>query len=90
MGTDLYVSWWYSGYLDDVRLAKQTPSIFQLMLFLHSIDGPLAVPVLGKRSHWVSVWVSRALMVFVGVVIGNFLLGYRSSYPEYYDERKDR
>ncbi|KPI38999.1 uncharacterized protein AB675_4575 [Cyphellophora attinorum] len=80
----------FFGYLDDVRLSGQTPSLFQLMLFLYTVDGPLAIPVLGKKSHPISVWVSRFVMVFTGVVIGEWLLGYRKSYEEYYDSKKSK
>ena len=78
----------FFGYLDDVRKAGQQPSIFQVLLFLHSVDGPLAVPVFGPKSNWASRQVSWLLMMVVGVVIGEWVLGYKATYPEYYTEGK--
>lgn len=72
----------FFGYLEDCRVAKTTPSLFQLELFLHTADGPLAIPIPGP--DWLKWWVSRIFMLITGVVIGEWLLGYRRSYPEYY------
>ena len=69
-------------YLEDCRKDGSQPSIFQLELFLHTIDGPLAIPVPGPdRVKW---WVSRATMLLLGVVIGEWILGYKRTYPEYF------
>lgn len=77
----------FFGYLDDCKLAKVEPSVFQLFVFLHSADTPLAVPMpnLGAWMEGVGVRVSWVLMVVVAWV-GRVVLGYRSSYREYYDE----
>lgn len=72
----------FFGYLDDCRQHGTQPSIFQLELLLHTIDGPLAIPCLGPDS--VKWWVSRMVMLFLGVVIGEWVLGYKRTYPEYY------
>ena len=80
----------FFGYLDDVRKAGQQPSIFQLFRFLYSMDAPLAVPVLGVKSHWVSRQVSWLIMIVAGVVIGEWLLGYQVTYPEYYAGDADK
>jgi hypothetical protein len=82
----------FFGYLDDVRKAGQQPSIFQIFRFLHSINAPLAVPVLGAKSHWVSRQVSWFILFVAGVVVGKWLLGYQDTYPEYYagDEDKNK
>jgi len=72
----------FFGYLDDCRKHGSQPSIFQLELFLHTVDGPLAIPVPGPDS--VKWWVSRLMMLFLGVIIGEWVLGYQRTYPEYY------
>ncbi|KAK7959266.1 uncharacterized protein PG986_004120 [Apiospora aurea] len=73
----------FFGYLEDCRVQKTEPSLFQLELFLWSVDGPLAIPVPGI-PNWVNWWISRGFMVVLGKWIGESLLGYRASYPEYY------
>ncbi|KAH8170685.1 hypothetical protein LIA77_09466 [Sarocladium implicatum] len=74
----------FFGYLDDCRRAGQTPSFFQLMVFLHDADTPLAVPVpweaLGKVLSRLLLWGAAGW--------GRFVLGYGTSYAEYYEERK--
>jgi hypothetical protein len=72
----------FFGYLEDCRTDRSQPSIFQLELFLHTIDGPLAIPCPGPDS--VKWWVSRIMMLLLGVVVGEWLLGYKRTYPEYY------
>ena len=75
-------------YLDDCRKAKQSPSPFQLFRFLYSVDGPLAIPVPG--SAWLGRQVSWAVMVVMGKVVGEWLLGYQGSYEEYYAGAKGK
>lgn len=72
----------FFGYLEDCRLSKVSPSLFQLQLFLHTVDGPLAIPIPGP--DWFKWWISRLFCLLTGVVIGEWLLGYQRSYPEYY------
>lgn len=72
----------FFGYLEDCRKHGSQPSIFQIELFLHTIDGPLAIPCPGPDS--VKWWVSRTTMLLLGVVIGEWMLGYKRTYPEYY------
>lgn len=72
----------FFGYLEDCRKQGSQPSIFQLELFLHTIDGPLAIPCPGPDG--IKWWVSRIMMLFLGVVIGEWVLGYKRTYPEYY------
>jgi mannose-6-phosphate isomerase-like protein (cupin superfamily) len=82
----------FFGYLEDCTRSGVSPSIFQLELFLHTVDGPIAIPVPGPDSlKW---WASRIFCLILGVVIGEWLLGYKRSYPEYYvgdaDNAKDK
>jgi hypothetical protein len=72
----------FFGYLEDCRKHGSQPSIFQLELFLHTVDGPLAIPVPGPDA--VKWWVSRVMMLVLGVVIGEWVLGYKRTYPDYY------
>lgn len=76
----------FFGYLNDCKRARQAPSPFQLFVFLASADTPLAVPLpwegLGKV-------VSRVLLATVAFW-GKWVLGYRDSYVEYYEEGKSR
>lgn len=76
----------FFGYLDDCKRARTTPSVFQLFVFLESADTPLAVPLpwegLGKV-------VSRVLLTTVAFW-GKWVLGYRDSYVEYYEEGKSK
>jgi mannose-6-phosphate isomerase-like protein (cupin superfamily) len=76
----------FFGYLDDCRKAKQNPSIFQMFAFLYSMNAPLAIPVPGPA--WMGRQVSWLVMLVMGLVIGQWLLGYRPSYEEYYHDRK--
>ncbi len=80
----------FFGYLDDLRKAGQQPDIFQVFRFLYSVNGPLAVPVFGAKSTWVSRQVSKLIMIVAGVMIGEWLLGYKGSYPEYYADGKHK
>lgn len=72
----------FFGYLDDCRVNGTEPSIFQLELFLCTADVPLAIPCPGPDA--VKWWVSRIVMWILGVIIGEWMLGYKRSYPEYY------
>jgi len=70
------------SYLDDCEKQKVAPSVVQLLLFLHSAEVSLALPGPALVSRWAG-W-------SLGVVVGRFggwLLGYKSSYEEYYDEK---
>ncbi|PPJ57072.1 hypothetical protein CBER1_00550 [Cercospora berteroae] len=78
----------FFGYLNDCKRAKQAPSIFQLFVFLWSIDVPLAIPMpFGLET--LGVYVSWAVMLLVAWV-GHYGLGYKTTYPEYFEEKKGR
>jgi len=72
----------FFGYLDDCRKAGQEPSPFQLSVFLHSIQAPFAVPVPGPV--WLGRLISWVMTLVMGVVVGQWMLGYKESYEEYY------
>jgi hypothetical protein len=76
----------FFGYLDDCKKAKTAPSLFQLLVFLHRADTPLALPM---PTEWLGRVVSRAFLV-VAATWGKYALGYKDSYPEYYEEGKSR
>lgn len=74
----------FFGYLDDCKKAGVQPSIFQLFVFLNEADTPLGVRL---PSRWLSLLASRILLSSVAWY-GKYILGYKASYPEYYDDRK--
>ena len=78
----------FFGYLDDCRKARQSPSPCQMSVFLYSLRAPLAVPVPGPV--WLGRQVSWVVTVIMGLVIGQWLLGYRPSYDEYYHDKKKK
>lgn len=69
------------GYLTDCEDAKMKPSPFQLMLFLYSHDIVLSLPL--------PLFLIKILHHVGGYWIGQGLLGYQPSYPEYYQQKKD-
>lgn len=76
----------FFGYLDDCRKAKAAPSFFQLLVFLHSADTPLAVPL-----PWESIGkIASRILLTATAFWGTWILGYRDTYPEYYEEGKSR
>lgn len=76
----------FFGYLDDCKKAKMEPSLFQLLVFLHSADTPLALPL---PNEWLGTIVSRIFLILVAY-FGRYVLGYQDSYPEYYEEGKSK
>ncbi|PSK59343.1 hypothetical protein B9Z65_3667 [Elsinoe australis] len=69
------------SYLEDCTRQNVAPSLPQLLLMLHDAEVSLAFPGPAPLARWAS-WVFG----FVGgKVLGQWWLGYRSSYPEYYD-----
>ena len=79
----------FLGYLNDCKRSKTAPSIFQLMVFLHSADTPLALPMpVASLETNVGVWASRAFMT-VMATIGR-AMGYHDNYAEYYEPSKQR
>lgn len=75
----------FFGYLEDVKKAGQEPSIFQIMLFLYSVHAPPVLPGIGQKSTFVGRQLSWFFMAVMGVVVGQWLLGYQITYPEYYN-----
>lgn len=76
----------FFGYLDDCKKAKKSPSFFQLLVFLHSADTPLALPL---PTEWLGRIVSRVFLITVAYW-GKFVLGYKDNYAEYYEVGKSK
>lgn len=72
------------GYSDDCRKAGVKASVFQLQLFMDSVDSPIAIC---PGPEFIAWWVDWVLMVAMGRVVGKWLLGYRASYVEYYSPK---
>jgi hypothetical protein len=62
------------------------PSMPQLLLFLDYAEVSLAFPGPAPLMRWIS-W---GLGVVVGRWIGGYVLGLKSSYPEYFDKTMKR
>lgn len=76
----------FFGYLDDCKSAGAAPSLFQLLVFLHSADTPLAVPL-----PWVSLGkIASRILLTATNFWGTWVLGYKNSYPEYYEDGKSK
>jgi hypothetical protein len=71
------------SYLDDCQRQGVELSLPQLLLFMDSAEVSLAIPGPAPVMRWLS-W---GLGVVVGRWIGGYVLGYKSSYPEYFDEK---
>lgn len=76
----------FMGYLDDCRKAGRKPSGLQLLRYLYGVDGPIALPVPGPEALGRAI--SWLFMVVLGVVVGEWVLGYKASYVEYYNEKE--
>ena len=70
------------SYLDDCHKAGVAPSLFQLLLFLHDGDMSLAI---GSAPSGIGKFFSKWVLGYIGgKIIGEKVLGYKSSYAEYY------
>lgn len=68
-------------YFEDCRKGGAEPSIFQLGVFAVHFWMPIALPVPGPE--WFNFVVSTVMTVLLGC-IGQYVLGYKASYVEYY------
>lgn len=73
------------SYLDDCYLQGVSPKLSQLLLFLDSAEMSVALP----GPAWLAQKASYALGVVIGRWYGGYVLGYKSSYPEYWDENRE-
>lgn len=81
------------GYMADCHKAGIGPSVFQLMVFfMHNLMPPGIVWVPGGKGKGMEMLnlVLNTVFMFVVGVVGEFLMGYRVSYPEYYEEKGKR
>ncbi|GAM85120.1 hypothetical protein ANO11243_031240 [Dothideomycetidae sp. 11243] len=69
------------SYLEDCHAQKVPPSLPQLLLMLHDAEISLAFP----GPAWLMRGLSWGFGLVVGKIVGQYALGYRSTYPEYYD-----
>ncbi|KAH8891981.1 hypothetical protein GQ53DRAFT_794136 [Thozetella sp. PMI_491] len=69
----------FFGYQEDCIRAGKEPSPFQLMVFLKSVDTPLGFPI---------GFTGNILLQNFMTWWGTWVLGYKSCYPEYYEEKK--
>lgn len=74
------------SYLDDCLNQNVSPSLPQLLLFLNHAQVSLAFPGPALLMRWVS-WM---MGVVVGRWFGGYVLGYKSSYPEYWDPKRGK
>ncbi len=70
------------SYLDDCLKAGMNPSLFQLLLFIHDAEASIAI---GSVPNSIGKFIGKWVLGYIGgKVIGEKLLGYKSSYEEYY------
>ena len=67
-------------YLDDCYIQGKSPALPQLLLQLHNAEISMAFP----GPQWLAHPLSYVFGLVIGVWIGNYILGYKASYPEYY------
>ena len=74
-------------YLDDCYAQNVEPSLPHLLLMLDSAEISL---VFAWGPDWLMRSVSYAFGVVVGRWYGGYVLGYKNSFPEYWNEREGR
>lgn len=77
------------AYMEDCKKQGLEMSMFQTMVFCMHNWMPLAVWERRFLPEWLNLIISSILMLIMGF-IGQYLLGYRASYEEYYLERGDK
>lgn len=73
-------------YIADCHQQGVPLSLPQMLLFLHTAEVSLAFP----GPAWLMRPISYAFGLVVGVGLGQWVLGLKPSYPEYWDEKKSR
>jgi hypothetical protein len=67
----------FASYLMDCERENINPSLFQLLVFLWNADIVLTPP------FPVPIFLLAGLHYFLAHIVGEVLLGYKSTYPEY-------
>ena len=75
------------SYLSDCRRAGISQSMFQVMVFC--MHNWMVLEIISIGPDWFRFVPNTMLMVVLGS-IGEFLLGYQASYPEYYSENEKK
>lgn len=73
------------GYLSDCHKAGASPSVFQLIVFF--MHNQMAPGMKTPGPEWLNLWLNIVFMYVMGG-IGEYVLGYSVSYPEYYKADK--
>ncbi|KAI0879964.1 uncharacterized protein GGS22DRAFT_176317 [Annulohypoxylon maeteangense] len=68
----------YLGYLRDCQQQNIKPSVFQAALIYSASDTIFITP-----RFWVPIWILKVIQYVAVHLVGELLLGYRSTYPEY-------
>ncbi|KAI3324039.1 hypothetical protein HD806DRAFT_58928 [Xylariaceae sp. AK1471] len=74
----------YQGYIVDCRKNNLEPSFFQLALIMYDASTILTPP------FWMPLALLTGLNHMLARWMGQYLLGYKSTYPEYTGDRKSR
>lgn len=77
------------AYMEDCRKQGLEMSIFQIMVFCMHNWMPLALWDRKFVPEWLNFIISTLLMLILGIV-GQYVLGYSSSYDEYYLEHSEK
>lgn len=71
----------FAGYLADCERAGMQPSLFQLLVFLWDSNIVITPP------FWVPQIFLKGMHQLLATYVGQYVLGYRTSYPEYHNSR---
>ncbi|KAK9899540.1 hypothetical protein P389DRAFT_207207 [Cystobasidium minutum MCA 4210] len=72
----------FAGYLSDCDRDGLRPSVFQLLVFLWDANIVLTPP------FWMPLVILKGLHQVLATYVGQYLLGYKTTYPEYHNSAK--